>query len=101
MPKMKVSLPKLEKYARDHGSYELTRSGEKQILLSFVPTFPEAVEKSDTSPPRVIMTGLITNGNVEFTKVEIENSEGETRERSMEEAELVYSSWLEYIEENY
>ena len=53
-----------------------------------------------SAPPRVVMTGRITDGKVEFHKVEIEAG-SDSVERSLEESEMVYSSWLEYIEDNY
>ena len=96
---LKVSFDKLQKYTEEHGSYELIKEGDS-IVLSFVPNFPEAVEKGDTNPPRVTLLGrLIEDNKVVFDKVEIEDSLGQ-RVRDKEEAELVYGSWLDYIEQN-
>jgi len=97
--KLRVSLDKLELYAKNQGGYDIFIDGD-HLTLSFVPVFPEALSKGDASPPRVVMSGKITNGNVEFHKVEVENG-SESQERSIEESEMVYSSWLDYIEENY
>jgi hypothetical protein len=100
-----VSFEKLGKYANSHGGFELLREEDKSgnnetIILSFVPSFPEALEKGDSTPPRVIMTGNVQGDKVEFNRVQIEDSLG-LRDRDIEESELVYKSWLEYIEENY
>ncbi len=100
MSRLRVSLEKLERYARLQGSYELSSDGD-QITLVFVPTLPEVLEKGDgDSPPRVVMHGTEKKGVVEFTKVEVERHSG-TEEKDIAEAEMIYSSWLEYIEENY
>lgn len=46
------------------------------------------------------MTGKLSGGRVDFQKVEVEEGSSSV-ERSPEESEMVYQSWLEYIEENY
>ncbi len=69
-------------------------------MLSFVPTFPEAVEKSESNPPKVTMTGSLAGDKVQFYRVEIEDASGQ-RIRDQNEAELVYKSWLDFIEEKY
>ena len=99
MSKLKVTLEKLERYAKNQGGYEIFVDGDR-VALSFVPVFPEVLEKGDSSPPRVTMTGKLSKGTVDFQKVEIENSSG-SRERNLEESELVYKSWLDFIEENF
>jgi len=99
MSKLQVSLDKLEKYAKNQGGYDIFIDRD-HIALSFVPVFPEALAKGDEAPPRVVMTGRITDGKVEFHKVEIETG-SQSVERTLEESEMVYSSWLEYIEDNY
>ncbi|MDA4129667.1 MAG: hypothetical protein OK457_02745 [Thaumarchaeota archaeon] len=99
MSKLRVTLEKLEKYSKNQGGYEIFLQGDR-IVLSFVPVFPEALSKGDEPPPRVIMSGIVTEGKVEFNKVEIDFPEG-TREREFSEAELVYKNWLDYIEDNY
>jgi hypothetical protein len=99
LSKLRVTLEKLERYAKNQGGYEIFVDGDS-IALSFVPVFPEALEKGDSSTPRVTMTGKLTGGKVDFQKVEIENSSG-SRERNLEESELVYKSWLDFIEDNY
>ncbi|MHB1867725.1 MAG: hypothetical protein ACYCPP_02120 [Nitrososphaerales archaeon] len=71
-----------------------------QIVLTFVPTFPEAVEKGDSVTPKITMIGSLSGDKVEFTQVEVDDSSG-LHLRDQEEAELVYQSWLDYIEENY
>lgn len=100
MSHLKVSLQKLERYARLQGNYELSTNGG-QVTLVFVPTLPEVLEKGDgDSPPRVVMHGTEKEGVVEFTRVEVERQNG-TEEKDIAEAEMAYRSWLEYIEENY
>lgn len=99
MSKLTITLEKLERYAKDQGGYEIYIDGD-DITLSFVPVFPEALEKGDSPPPRVIMTGKISGGKVNFQKVEIEDG-SKSVERSPEESEMVYKSWLDWIEENY
>ena len=99
LSKLRVTLEKLERYAKNQGGYEIFVDGDS-IALSFVPVFPEVLEKGDSSPPRVTMTGKLTGGKVDFLKVEIENSSG-SMERNLEESELVYKSWLDFIEDNY
>lgn len=98
--RLKVTFKKLEKYTREHGSFELSCNG-KEVTLVFVPTLPEVLEKGvDESPPRVIMHGEMNNGTVEFATVEIETKNG-TSEKDSIDAEMTYGSWLDYIEENY
>ncbi len=99
MSKLRVSLDKLHRYSKNQGGYEIYLEGD-DIVLSFVPVFPEAVSKSDEPPPRVVMTGKVANGRAEFFKVEVDLPEG-TEEREITEAELVYKNWLDYIEDNY
>ncbi len=100
MSALQVSLTKLRKYAKEHGGYELLETGE-EIQLSFVPSFPEALEKSESDiQPRVFMQGKIFRDTVTFLTVEIEDSFG-TRMKDMQDAELTYKSWLQFIEENY
>lgn len=100
MSSLKVSYHKLEKYTKEHGSYELSSDGT-DVVLVFVPTHQEVLEKGDSdSPPRVILRGRISNGIVEFQRVEIEDQNG-THEKDMRDAEMTYSSWLDYVEENY
>jgi hypothetical protein len=96
---LRVSLDKLERYAKNQGGYDIFLDGEN-VTVSFVPVFPEVLEKGDTSPPRVVMTGKISGGIIDFQKVEVEDSIT-ARERTLEESEMVYKSWLDYIEENY
>ena len=99
MSKLKVTLDKLQRYSKNQGGYEIFLQGD-DIVLSFVPVFPEAVSKSDAPPPRIVMTGKVSHGRAEFYKVEIDLPEG-TKEREISEAELVYKNWLEYIEDNF
>jgi hypothetical protein len=97
---LEVALSKLKKYASQQGGYELIEAGV-DFELSFVPSFPEAMEKSYSGvQPRVTMYGKIDRGRVYFEKVEVEDEKG-TRLKDMEDAELAYRGWLEYIEENY
>jgi hypothetical protein len=99
MSRLRVTLEKLQRYSQNQGGYEIFLQDD-DIVLSFVPVFPEAVSKSDSPAPRVVMTGKVTDGRAEFYKVEIDLPEG-TREREISEAELVYKNWLDYIEDNY
>ena len=97
--KLEVTLDKLEKYAKNQGGYDIFIEGDR-ITLSFVPVFPEVLEKGDAPPPRVVMSGKISQGRITFEKVEIEDSDRSV-ERNSEESEMVYKSWLDYIEENF
>ncbi len=99
MSKLQVTLEKLEKYAKNQGGYDIFIEGDR-VMLSFVPVFPEVLAKGDEAPPRVVMTGKLSGGRVDFQKVEVEEGSSSV-ERSPEESEMVYQSWLEYIEENY
>ena len=99
MSKLKVTLEKLERYAKNQGGYEIYVEGEN-VTLSFVPVFPEALDRGDSPPPRVVMSGKISEGKIDFQKVEIEDGSNSI-ERTPEESEMVYKSWLDYIEENY
>ena len=102
MSEMLVSLAKLQKYCAAHGGYDLDRQGNN-LVLSFVPSFPEAQEKGDPDhpPPRVIMSGEVEQSNVvHFLKVEIEDDYGIT-EKNFEDAKMTYESWLRFIEDNY
>jgi len=94
-----VSLEKLERYAKNQGGYDIYVLDDN-VMLSFVPVFPEVLAKGDTPPPRVVMTGKLSNGRIDFEKVEVEDGVN-SQERSPEESEMVYKSWLDYIEENY
>ena len=99
MSKLRVKLDKLQRYSKNQGGYEIFLQGDN-IVLSFVPVFPEAVSKSDMPAPRVVMSGKVSKGRAEFYKVEMDLPEG-TKEREISEAELVYKNWLDYIEDNY
>ncbi len=99
MSNLQVTLEKLERYAKNQGGYDIYIADD-MVMLSFVPVFPEVLAKGDTAPPRVVMTGKLTMGRVDFQKVEIEEG-SESVEKSPEESEMVYKSWLDYIEENY
>jgi hypothetical protein len=99
LSKLQVTLEKLERYAKNQGGYDIYVLDDK-VMLSFVPVFPEVLAKGDTSPPRVVMTGRLSNGRIDFEKVEVEDG-ANSQERSPEESEMVYKSWLDYIEENY
>ncbi len=96
-----MTLSKLRKYVDQQGGYDLEeRAGD--ITLSFVPAFPEALEKGweDSSPPRVIMHGTIRQDKIAFHKVQVEQ-DNQIRDKDMEIAEFTYRSWLQYIEDNY
>lgn len=99
MSKLRVTLEKLEKYAKNQGGYDIFIEDDR-VTLSFVPVFPEVLEKGDTAPPRVVMTGNLSEGKVDFQKVEVEDGSSSI-ERSLEESEMIYKSWLDYIEDNY
>ncbi|MDG6923886.1 MAG: hypothetical protein JRN67_11425 [Nitrososphaerota archaeon] len=94
-----VTYSKLERYCKEAGGFDLEAEGST-IVLTFVPSFPEAVEKGDSDPPRVRMTGTIRGDKITFSAIEVDDQEGR-RTRDQTEAEMVYRSWLEYIEENY
>jgi hypothetical protein len=96
-----VTLSKLQKYVEQQGGYDLEERGG-DVTLSFVPAFPEALEKGweDNPPPRVIMHGTIRQDKIAFNKVEIEQ-DNHIVEKEMEIAEFTYRSWLQYIEDNY
>lgn len=70
------------------------------VTLTFIPNFPEAVEKSDLPPPKVTMVGKIAGEAVIFERVEMEDHRG-SKLRGAEESELAYGSWISFIEENY
>ncbi|MGI0091636.1 MAG: hypothetical protein ACREBS_08005 [Nitrososphaerales archaeon] len=97
--KPKVTFEKLQRYAREHGGYDLSNRGD-DIILSFVPDFPEAVEKGDSTPPRATLFGKLMGDKVEFDHVEIEDEHG-GRIRDAKETNLVYGGWLDFIEQNY
>ncbi len=99
MSSLSVTYSKLEKYCKEQGSYDLFKDGDR-ILLTFVPTFPEAVEKGDSIPPKITMIGKLSGEKVHFTRVEVDDSSGK-RTRDQEESKLVYQSWLDFIENNY
>jgi hypothetical protein len=46
------------------------------------------------------MRGSVSKGKIRFQSVEVEDRLG-LHEKDMEDAELTYRSWLEFIEENY
>ncbi len=97
---LKVSYSKLLKYIDEQGGYDISETGGK-IMLSFVPSFPEAIEKGEnTSPPRVVMYGDLNDGVVTFSLVQVED-DTKTRTKDASEAELTYRSWIAFIEENY
>jgi hypothetical protein len=100
LPRLRVTFSKLKKYAEEQGGYDISETGGK-IVLSFVPSFPEALEKGATSsPPRVVMEGDLRKGVVTFTQVRVEE-ETNSRIKDEFEAELTYRSWIAFIEENY
>jgi hypothetical protein len=101
LAKLQVSLSKLQKYAEQQGGYDIELSGD-ELTLSFVPAFPEALEKSsdNNAPPRVIMHGRVLEEFVVFNLVQVEQ-DGAMQEKDLETAEFTYRSWLQYIEDNY
>ena len=94
-----VSYSKLVRYCEMNDGYDLETEGAS-VSLSFIPNFPEAMEKTDSDLPRIHMSGTAIDGRVEFTAFETEDSNG-IRFRNKEEAEIVYKGWLEYIEDNF
>ena len=76
MPELDVTFSKLERFCKENGSFDLTVQN-KTVLLSFAPTFPEAVEKGDSFPPKVMMTGSLVGDKVEFYRIEIEDESGQ------------------------
>jgi hypothetical protein len=97
--KLAVTFSKLQKYCKENGSYDLVRSGQN-IILSFAPTFPEAVGKDNSVQPRITFVGSLSGERVEFERVEIEDATGRHM-KDYREAFLVYQTWLDFIEENY
>lgn len=95
-----MTYSKLKRYIEEQGGYDLSESNEN-VVLSFVPTFPEALEKgASDSPPRVVMQGLLKDDSVTFSSVQVEE-ENVTKVKDSQTAELTYRSWIAYIEENY
>lgn len=99
MSKLRVTLEKFQKYAESQGGYDIFVDND-HVVISFVPVFQEALEKGDAPPPRVVMTGKLSNGVLDIQKVEVENASS-SFERSLEESELIYKGWLDFIEENF
>ena len=96
---LSVTLSKLQRYCNEQGGYELALDGHA-VTLTFIPNFPEAVEKSDLPPPKVTMVGKIVGEIAIFERVEMEDANG-SKVRGPEESELAYGSWISFIEENY
>jgi len=98
---LQVTLGKLKRYCEGHGGYDLELH-DNNIVLSFVPSFPEAQEKGDSAhpPPRIIMSGMVEGGKVHFRKIEREDENGIT-EKDIEDAKIAYHGWLQFIEDNY
>jgi hypothetical protein len=98
---LQVTLSKLKRYTEQQGGFDLQESGN-DIILSFVPAFPEALEKAwtDNPAPRVTMYGKITEDTVAFNLVEMEIGNSRLT-KDPEVAEFTYRSWLQYIEDNY
>lgn len=94
-----VTYSKLVRYCELNGGYDLQVNGAT-VSLSFTPVFPEAVEKGDSTPPRVYFLGTIKDEKIQFTMIRVEDENG-VRDRTPEEAEVVYRGWLDYIEENF
>ena len=101
MPKFEVTYSKLKKYAEEQGGYDLEEL-DNELILSFVPAFPEALEKGweGESPPRVIMHGRIIKDKITFELVQVEK-DNELITKDLDLAEFTYRSWLHYIEDNY
>jgi hypothetical protein len=97
---LQVTYSKLRRYIEEQGGYDLYEVGLK-VELSFVPSFPEALEKSaGESTPRVTMKGVVDSDRLTIFSITVEQ-DGTTREKDPETAELTYKSWLAFIEENY
>ncbi len=101
MSGLRVTFSKLKKYVEQQGGFDLDQKGKK-VTLSFVPAFPEALEKGSEGnpPPRVIMHGQILNGLLTFNSVEIEEDH-KLRRKDLDTAEFTYRGWLQFIEDNY
>lgn len=100
--KLTVSFSKLKKYIEQQGGYDLESEGPDRIVLSFVPAFPEALEKGwqDNPPPKVVMHGALAEGTVTFDRIFVEQ-ENNISEKDPDVAELTYRDWLRYIEDSY
>ena len=100
MKGLEVNYSKLKKYIEQQGGYDLSETGDT-IVLSFMPSFLEALEKGETNtPPRVIMHGKLESGIVTFFLVQVEDDDS-VRSKDPDESELTYQSWLQFIEDNY
>jgi hypothetical protein len=101
LPKLQVTFSKLKKYIEQQGGYDLEQKDDT-VTLSFVPAFPEALEKGweGSPPPRVIMHGQLLKGLLTFNSVEVEEDH-KLRAKDEETAEFTYRGWLQFIEENY
>ena len=101
MPKLQVTFSKLKKYIEQQGGYDLDQEHDN-VTLTFVPAFPEALEKGweGVPPPRVIMHGVLVNSLLIFDSVEIEEDH-KLRTKDYETAEFTYKGWLQFIEDNY
>ena len=94
-----VTLSKLKKYVEQQGGYDLYEE-KGEIILTFVPSFPEALEKSDGTSPRIVMHGKIEQGKVVFSKI-VAEEEKDVITKDLEVAKLAYGAWLRFIEENF
>jgi hypothetical protein len=96
---LSVTFAKLKHYAEEQGGYDLYENAG-EIVLTFVPSFPEALEKSDGASPRIMMHGRLQANKVIFEKVLVEE-EGSVTAKDIDVAKLAYGAWLRFIEENY
>ncbi|MGI0085507.1 MAG: hypothetical protein ACREBQ_10535, partial [Nitrososphaerales archaeon] len=84
-----MTYSKLQKYIYEQGGYDLSEVNGN-VVLSFVPSFPEALEKGDNSPtPRVVMRGTLKDDFVTFSSFQVEE-ENVTKVKDPEVAELTY-----------
>jgi len=97
--RLEVSYNKLLRYVAGNSLYQVSRVHDS-VDLVFTADFPEAESHSRGEPARVIFHGRLVGEKVVFDRVQVDEGDRLVT-KNPDDALYAYSSWLEFIEENY
>ncbi|MEM0119835.1 MAG: hypothetical protein QW514_03820 [Thermoprotei archaeon] len=99
MDRLEISYNKLLKYVAGNSLYQVLRIHDRVDLI-FTADFPEAESHSQGEPARIVFHGRLVGDKVVFDNVQVDEGDRIVT-KNPDDALYAYSSWLEFIEENY
>ncbi|PSO09174.1 hypothetical protein B9Q04_01710 [Candidatus Marsarchaeota G2 archaeon BE_D] len=99
MDRLEVTYSKLLRYVAGNSLYQVSLIHDS-VDLVFTADFPEAESHSRGEPARVIFHGRLVGEKVVFDRVQVDEGDRLVT-KNPSDALYAYSSWLEFIEENY